>query len=161
MRLGVISDTHCSEVTDTIQLVADRYFTDVDLVIHAGDIVDARVLEIFSEKDVCAVAGNMDLQSVRMKYPQKQVLEIGGFRIGIIHGWGGAFGIEEKLVREFNAIDCLIYGHTHQAVHYEKDGVVYFNPGSPTAGRFNNRRTVGIIDIDDGGALKCTIIELS
>jgi putative phosphoesterase len=160
MRLGIISDTHCSRITETIQLVADRYFADVDLIIHAGDIVEADVLDVFAGRDVYAVTGNMDLQSVRRRFPQKQVLEINGHRIGIIHGWGAPFDIEEKLVKEFDNIDCLIYGHTHQAVHYEKDGIVYFNPGSPTDSHFSDRRTVGIIEIDDGGLLRGQIIEL-
>ncbi|MBN2256152.1 MAG: metallophosphoesterase family protein [Deltaproteobacteria bacterium] len=160
MRLGIISDTHCSRITQTIQSIADRYLADVDLIIHAGDIVEADVLDVFTGTDIYAVTGNMDMQSVRRRFPQKLVLEIGGHRIGIIHGWGAPFGIEEKLVKEFDNIDCLIYGHTHHAVHYEKDGIVYFNPGSPTDSRFGDRRTVGIIEIDDGGLLRGQIIEL-
>ncbi len=160
MRIGVISDTHLTCSNETIESVAEFHFTDVDLIVHAGDIVDADVLDVFNRKKVYAVCGNMDLKSVRRTYPQKLVLEIEGCRIGVIHGWGSPFGIEKKLIKEFKNIDCLIYGHTHRAANHENDGVLCFNPGSPTDRTFTDRRTVGILEIDNDKTIQGHIIEL-
>ncbi len=160
MRIGVISDTHLTRLNEAIKAVAELHFADVDLIVHAGDIVDAAVLDVFGGTDVYAVCGNMDLTTVRNTYPQKLVLEIDWCRVGIIHGWGAPFGIEEKLIKEFKNIDCLIYGHTHRAANHEKDGVLYFNPGSPTDRAFNDRRTIGILEIRDDKSTQGQIIEL-
>jgi putative phosphoesterase len=160
MRVGIISDTHLTRIDETIKSIADFHFADVDLIVHAGDIVEADILDVFSGKDVYAVCGNMDLLSVRKSYPQKMVLEVDWCRIGVIHGWGAPFGIEEKLIKEFKNIHCIIYGHTHQAVNYEKNGVLYFNPGSPTDRAFTNQRTIGILEINDNKTMQGHIIEL-
>ena len=160
MRIGVISDTHLTSLNQMIESVAEVHFADVDLIVHAGDIVDADVLDVFIGKDVYAVCGNMDLSSVRRTYPQKLILEIEGCRIGVIHGWGSPFSIEKKLMKEFKHIDCLIYGHTHRAANHKDDGVLYFNPGSPTDRTFTDRRTVGILQIENNKTIQGRIIEL-
>jgi putative phosphoesterase len=149
MKIGVISDTHLTGFDKRLERIAETYFSDVEVIFHAGDIVDIGVLDVFKEKEIYAVCGNMDLHSVRKTFPQKMTLEIGGYRIGLIHGWGTPFGIEEKLIQQFDNIDCLVYGHTHQAVNRVKDNVLYFNPGSPTDIRFAHNNTIGILQIDD------------
>jgi len=160
MRIGVISDTHLTSLNEVVKSVTEIHFADVDIVVHAGDIVDAAILDVFGGRDVYAVCGNMDLTSVRRTCPQKLVLEIDWCRIGVIHGWGAPFDIEEKLIKEFNHIDCLIYGHTHRAANHERGDVLYFNPGSPTDGAFNDQRTVGILEIKENKSIKGQIIEL-
>lgn len=148
MRIGVISDTHLMSYNKELADIVSRYFSDVDLILHAGDIVDTDVLEIFNHKELFAVCGNMDLESVRKIFPEKLTLEIEGYRIGLVHGWGTPFGIEEKLIKEFEDINCLVYGHTHQATNIVKDNILFFNPGSPTDRSFATRNTIGIIEIE-------------
>ena len=80
-------------------------------------------------KDVKAVHGNMDSSEVRSLLPEKVVLEINGKRIGIIHGSGGPWGIENKLREQFSDVDAIVYGHTHQARNEIIENVLYFNPG--------------------------------
>jgi len=149
MKLGVISDTHLKAYDKKLEAVVEKYFSDADIILHAGDIVDLGVLGVFGGKTLYAVCGNMDLASIRNSFPYKQVLEIKGHSIGLIHGWGTPHNIEEKLIREFDTIDCLVYGHTHMAVNHKKDNVLFFNPGSPTDRMFASNNTVGIIEIGD------------
>jgi uncharacterized protein len=148
VKIGVISDTHLPGYDDRLKKIVDEHFGDVDIVIHAGDLVDLRVLDIFAGKEVKAVRGNMDYPSVKEKLPEQLLFEIRGFKFGVIHGWGAPGGIEEKILAKTGGLDCIVYGHTHKPACHKKDGVLFFNPGSPTDKRFAAHRSVGILEID-------------
>jgi hypothetical protein len=135
------------------------HFRDVDLILHAGDLVDIRVLDAFTGKDVRAVCGNMDPLSVRKSLPDRLILNVNNYEVGLIHGWGMPFGIENRILKEIGHVDCLVYGHTHRAVNEAKNGILFFNPGSATDKRFASRNTIGILEI--GERIKGEIIELS
>jgi putative phosphoesterase len=127
--------------------------------LHAGDLVDIRVLDAFTGKDVKAVCGNMDPMSVRNTLPDRLILNIDNYKVGLVHGWGMPFGIEKKILKEIGHVDCLVYGHTHRAANAVKNGILFFNPGSAIDKRFAFRNTVGILEI--GERIKGEIIELS
>lgn len=158
MKVGVISDTHLGGFDRRLEEIFKEHFSEADLILHAGDIVELPVLEIFKGKEVVAVSGNMDQEGVRAVLPRKRLLTIGEFRIGLIHGWGSPVGIEDRLKREFEEIHCLVYGHTHSAVNEMREGVYYFNPGSPTDGRFTGIASVGMLEI--GNEIKGKIISV-
>lgn len=159
MKIGVISDTHLKNCDDRLRRIVDTYFKDVELVIHAGDLVSLEVLDAFAGKEVRAVSGNMDNEDARRALPERIVIEVGGFKVGLTHGWGQPFGLEDKLRKKFDEIDCLVFGHTHRPCNKVKDGVLYFNPGSATDRLFAKLNTVGILEIGDG--VKGEIIEVS
>jgi len=136
IKIGVISDTHILDRVGHIpQKVLDA-FKEVDLVIHAGDLVGLGAVETL--KSVCpkvvAVAGNMDQEAVRKKYPQKQILDILGYRIGLMHGAGAPFNLLDLLTDAFkdDGCDLIIFGHSHKPMNEKIGGVLFFNPGSPT-----------------------------
>lgn len=147
MKIGIISDTHLNIPDDRLEKIVEDYFHDVDLILHAGDIVELDVLDVFKGKKVYAVSGNMDRESVREVFPGKRILEVEGRRIGLIHGWGSPYGLEEKVMWEFEDVECIVYGHTHRAMNEMRNGVLLFNPGSPTDQRFAKHNSVGILDI--------------
>ncbi|MFB3924922.1 MAG: metallophosphoesterase family protein [Syntrophales bacterium] len=150
MKIGVISDTHLKGCDDSIRQTADRYFADAELILHAGDLVDIGVLDAFKGKEVIAVYGNMDSLHVKNVLPPKRVLEIKGFKVGLIHGWGPPFGLKEKLKKEFDRVDCLVFGHTHFPYNRQRGGILYFNPGSASNRvLFPGKRTVGLLEIDE------------
>lgn len=148
VKVGVISDTHLPGYDERLRKIVDEYFNDVDIIIHAGDLVDLRVLDIFEGKEVKAVCGNMDYPSVKEKLPDQLLFEIQGFKLGVIHGWGAPWGIEEKILAKTGKLDCIVYGHTHKPACHKKAGVLFFNPGSPTDKRFAAHRSIGILEID-------------
>ncbi|MCJ7744964.1 MAG: metallophosphatase family protein, partial [Actinobacteria bacterium] len=76
-------------------------------------------------------------------------IEIGEFRIGLTHGQGGPSGIVERVASEFREVDCIVFGHTHNALVREIEGVLFFNPGSPTDRKFTRRNTLGILEVAD------------
>lgn len=149
MKIGVLSDTHLTRVPPDLGDVLNQHLRDVDLILHAGDVVEPAVLHFFCDRELILVAGNMDSPAICESTPRKRVIPIGRFKVGLIHGWGAPEGIEERIMKEFDSIDVLVYGHTHRAVSHRTNGILFFNPGSPTDRRFATARTIGILEVGD------------
>ena len=149
MKIGVLSDTHLNRIPPILGEQLSYHFRDAEMILHAGDIVEMEVLDFFYDKDVRMVAGNMDSSTIKQRTPSKMVIEVTNFNIGLIHGWGAPKGIEDRIKNEFQNIDVLVYGHTHNAASFSKDGILFFNPGSPTDSRFTTRNTIGILEIGE------------
>src|SRR4030042_139006 len=113
IKIGVISDTHLTGYDDKLKKMLAEHFRDANLILHAGDLVDLCVLNIFEGKEVKAVCGNMDNQSAKEKLPEQLIFEIKGFKFGLMHGWGSPLGMEEKILVKLGDVDCVIYGHKH------------------------------------------------
>ena len=158
MKIGVISDTHLDNIADHLGERILKHFKDVDMILHAGDVVQLSVLDLFSDKEVKLVAGNMDSWEIKQSAPIKQVIQIEDYKLGLIHGWGSPVGIEDRILKEFDDIDILVYGHTHNAASFIKSGVQFFNPGSPTDKRFTTKNTIGILNI--GNQISSQIITI-
>ncbi|MDO3379595.1 metallophosphoesterase family protein [Geoalkalibacter halelectricus] len=144
--VGVVSDTHLRDDPDCqafLGRLARDHFSDAQAIIHAGDMIDSALLTAFSPLPVYGVRGNMD--AAHPDLPYKRILELAGFRIGLIHGWGSAFGLEERLLQEFAdaRLDCLVYGHSHYPLNEQRGALLLFNPGSPTDPRQAPFPTVG------------------
>jgi uncharacterized protein len=152
IRIGVLSDTHLNRPENLIDKIVERHLSDVDMFIHAGDMVWLSVLNsLYSTgKPVHAVSGNMDPVEVNSRYPAKKIIEVEGTRIGIIHGWGSPDDIRQRIIGEFSDVGAIIYGHTHQPFCSFEAGIFFFNPGSPTDSRFTNVNSVGIIEVSSG-----------
>jgi putative phosphoesterase len=148
MKIGVMSDTHLADVTDELKAIVEERFRETDLILHAGDVVSGRVLAYLRSSNVLVVRGNMDYYDP-LHVPDKRIVSAGGFKIGLIHGWGAPEGLAGKLRREFDRIDCLVFGHSHRPMNQFKNGVLYFNPGSALAARRDIGRTVGFLYVDD------------
>jgi putative phosphoesterase len=142
MKIGVLSDTHLHSATDLPQDIV-RAFTDVDLIVHTGDFVALAVLEGLRKiVEVKAVRGNMDSAEIRSILPEKELLFVNGKRIGVMHGSGGPWGIENRVRGQFGDVDVILYGHTHQAKNELIEGVLFFNPGEA-------RSSYGILHIEN------------
>jgi len=150
VKVGVLSDTHLTGYDDKLKRRIIEHFNDVDMILHAGDLVDLRVLEIFGGKEVKAVCGNMDNYSVREKFPDYLLFEIKGFKFLLIHGWGSPGDIEERISAGFKDVNCIVYGHTHKPANHKMGNVLFFNPGSAVDRYFASSRTIGILEIDKG-----------
>lgn len=151
-RIGVISDTHIVDAwldDSLINFVQDQHFQGVDLVLHAGDLVDPQILNCFTACPVLAVCGNMDAPNAGL--PMRRVISSGPFRIGLAHGWGSPDGLEQRLLNEFSSenIDCMVYGHSHMPACRWQGEQLLFNPGSPTDRRNAPFHSVGILEVGD------------
>jgi putative phosphoesterase len=115
MKIGVISDTHLIEPSTELEGIVLAHFKDVDMILHAGDFVDQRIVDFFQRWNLVAVYGNMDTGEIRSALPQKTTIEVSGFTIGLMHGWGAPAGLEKRLEGEFpplgrNTIGILFVG---------------------------------------------------
>ncbi|MDD5222829.1 MAG: metallophosphoesterase family protein [bacterium] len=178
-KIGVISDTHIMNKGMNLRSAWNRFLTrndqplpevltrefeGVDLIIHCGDLVELWVLDMLREiAPVEAVAGNMDGSEARQELPVKKNLEIEGMKLGIIHGGGSPHGMIDRIIPEFSGVDAILFGHTHAPFAETRDGILFFNPGSPTDRRFAPYNSLGILTIDPsdpGQKIKGKIIRL-
>lgn len=152
MKIGVIADTHIpDQAKDIPQQILDA-FKGVDMVIHAGDLVDFSVLNKLKAvcKNVRAVWGNMDSYELRKKLPDKEIIELGNYKIGIIHGYGHPNKLIDLVTGVFknDNVDLIIFGHSHSPLNEKRGNIIYFNPGSPTDKIFALHNSYGIIEIN-------------
>jgi putative phosphoesterase len=131
MRIAVLADTHVNTLEHLPKKIIDALST-VDLIIHAGDFTDVQVLkELKRLREVKAVHGNMDSTELKTVLPVKEIVEIENKRIGITHGSGSPWGIEERVRKMFESdrIDIMVYGHSHRSQNKVINAILYFNPG--------------------------------
>jgi len=145
----VIADTHLTRPIPELEDLLKGPFREVDVILHAGDITELAVLEAFAEKEIIAVGGNMDSSHVRERLPAKRIWKAEKYRIGLIHGWGGKQGVEERIRREFENIDCLVYGHTHIPTARQEGDIYFFNPGSFSGLFGSGKKSVGVLELGD------------
>jgi putative phosphoesterase len=153
MKIGVLSDTHIPDRAREVPRKLLEAFSDADMVIHAGDLVDLSVHKALCAvcKDVRAVSGNMDPSEIKSMFPPRQIIRAGAFTIGVVHGWGPPKKLLEIVKEAFKAEKCdiVIFGHSHQALSEQDGKTLYFNPGSPTDNVFAPFKSFGIIEITD------------
>jgi putative phosphoesterase len=143
VRIIVLADTHVNTLEYLPKKIIDAIST-VDLIIHAGDFTDVQVLkELKQLREVKAVQGNMDSMELKTTLPVKEIFEIESKRIGITHGSGSPWGIEERVRKMFESdqIEIIVYGHSHQSQNTVINNILFFNPGKAI-------ESFGILTID-------------
>jgi putative phosphoesterase len=146
VRIGILSDTHgiCQKAE---MALAGK---DLDMVLHAGDVVsDARRMESIIRCEVIAVAGNCDVNAME---PLEKILHLAGKKVLLTHGhiYRVKFGLDKLFYRARElSVDAVVYGHTHVPVNTVLDGILFFNPGSPSLPK-GDQGTYGLWEIVDG-----------
>jgi putative phosphoesterase len=150
-RIGVIADTH-----GLLRPEAVKALNGVELIIHAGDIDDPRILRKLGRlAPVYAVRGNTDRGAWAAKLPLTLVVEVGGVQLYVLHE---LFCLDlDPAAAGFAAV---IYGHSHEPHLERKNGVLYLNPGSAGPRRFTLPVSLVLIRIK-GNSLETEYIELS
>ncbi|RJQ50968.1 MAG: metallophosphoesterase [Actinobacteria bacterium] len=153
MKLLLVSDTHCKNVAQVRQLVdlLRPFARDVEMILHAGDHVIPDVVDALEElAPTLAVRGNMDAFGESDRFPKKRVIEVGRFRVGLIHGDGPPKGLIERARAPFagERLDAIVFGHSHSATVRQVEGVLMVNPGSPLDRRFALENSLGYLRAD-------------
>jgi putative phosphoesterase len=134
ITLGVISDTHGLLRPEAVEALRGS-----DRILHAGDVGAPEILEALAQiAPVTAIRGNVDTEAWARTLPQIEVVEIGGVSIYMLHDLARL-----DLKPEAAGFRVVVYGHSHQPKIEEKNGVLYFNPGSAGPRRFNLPVSVG------------------
>jgi uncharacterized protein len=150
VTLGVISDTHGLLRPEAVEALRGS-----DRILHAGDIGAPEILEALAKiAPVTAVRGNVDTKSWARSLPETEIIDIGGVSIYILHDRG-----QLDLKPEAAGFRVIVYGHSHHPKIEEKNGVLYFNPGSAGPRRFSLPVSVGRLKIK-AGKVEAELVEL-
>jgi uncharacterized protein len=138
MKIGVISDTH-----GLLRPEAFAALDGVQRILHAGDVGGREIVEALSRiAPVTAVRGNVDRDRWGATLPATEVVEIAGISIYMLHDLA-----QLDLKPEAAGFRIVVYGHSHRPKMEEKNGVLYFNPGSAGRRRFRLPVSVGRLEI--------------
>lgn len=152
MKITVISDTHMPTKAKSLPTKVLSSIQRSDLLIHAGDFTAVELLNYLEKlTHVEGVAGNNDGPELVIRLGKKKIIERHGYRIGLIHGDGFHGTTLQRVKQAFanDRVDIVIFGHTHQPYNKKEDGVIYFNPGSPTNKRKCPKHSYGEIILGD------------
>jgi putative phosphoesterase len=150
ITFGVISDTHGLLRPEAVEALHGS-----DRILHAGDVGAPDILEALAKiAPVTAVRGNVDTASWARVLPETEVVEAGGLLIYILHDLG-----QLDLKPEAAGFRVIVYGHSHHPKIEEKNGVLYFNPGSAGPRRFSLPVSVGRLTIG-AGKVRAELVEL-
>jgi putative phosphoesterase len=162
VRIVVLSDTHAPRFWKRCPPAVAEHVVSTDLILHAGDVCVASVLEELSAyAPVHAVIGNNDGPDVAAwGATETAELDLAGLRVGMIHDAGPKEGRLARLRRRFPGADLVIFGHSHIPLQAAEGNFRIFNPGSPTDKRRQPHRTLGLLEIDSGHLTRADIVTL-
>ena len=150
MIIGVISDTH-----GLLRPEALGALRGVDRIIHAGDVGAPEVLAALAAvAPVTAVRGNNDRGPWAAALASTEVVEAGGVAIYVIHD-----AAEIDLDPRAAGFRVVVAGHSHRPAVEERDGVLWFNPGSAGPRRFKLPIAVAELTIE-GAEVRARVVEL-
>ncbi len=153
-RLLLLADTHLPKRARDLPAEVWRAVEEADLVVHAGDWVDVRLLDELEARSARLVAcwGNNDHGELRERLAEVERVEVEGVRLGVAHETGQAKGREERMSSAYADLDVLVFGHSH--IPWDTvtaTGLRLLNPGSPTDRRRQPHCTYLTATAEDGG----------
>ncbi len=128
------------------------YLESADHILHAGDVVDPGLLdELSALAPLTVVAGNCDGHDVRAwGAPEEATVELGGMLISMTHDSGSKGTRRRAMKQRFPRSRVVVFGHSHIPWNEDEDGLLLFNPGSPTWKRQAPFTSMGILWIENG-----------
>ena len=128
------------------------YLETAEHILHAGDVTDPGVLdELKAMAPTTAVIGNCDAYDVREWGATDEVeVELGGVKIAMLHDSGPSRGRRERMRKRFPDARVVVFGHSHMPFNEDSDGLLLFNPGSPTWKRRAPFPSMGLLWIEKG-----------
>ena len=152
LRILIMSDSHGRNENVELAIAQVREeIGEFQMLIHLGDVGDARELESLAGVPCYIVRGNTDYDA---KLLNANVIEAGGHRIFATHGHLYQVDMRLDLLRFAaleNDCDIAMYGHTHVPyLEEDPDDITILNPGSISKPRqADHRYTYMVMEIDD------------
>ncbi|MBS1989421.1 MAG: metallophosphoesterase family protein [Cyanobacteria bacterium SZAS LIN-2] len=159
MLLTILADTHVttakrSRAQDLPAIVWDS-IKESDAVIHAGDVVEAYLLEAIAKiVPVHAVLGNND---TGLTLPERLELQFEQVKLAVLHESGPRKGRPERLRKQFPDAQVVVYGHSHIPDLQTFEGLLIMNPGSCTDRRREPKFSFGRLAIE-GASIRPYIV---
>ncbi len=142
--VGLISDTH-----GLVRPDISRAFSDVELILHAGDVGGAAVLAALTRiAPTEAVYGNVD-DPHDPALTRERVVTLGGVTIHVSHGHELGRPTAALMLQRYKGA-VLVFGHTHRATVHQAGQRLCINPGAAGPRRFDLVPSVARLTIVDG-----------
>lgn len=159
--IGIMSDSH--DNIPAIRKAVETFNTlDVDLVIHAGDLISPFTANEFKNLDaeMVAVFGNNDGEREGLKKAFADICLIEDYKEISVEGWKFSVihGNNPQIVDALSKCgkyDVLVRGHTHE-LEIKGNETLIINPGE-VCGYVSGKQTVVLVDPDD---LNCEVVSL-
>lgn len=152
LRILIMSDSHGRNENVELAIAQVREeIGEFQMLIHLGDVGNAREIESLAGVPCYIVRGNTDYDA---KLLNANVIEAGGHRIFATHGHLYQVDMRLDLLRFAaleNDCDIAMYGHTHVPyLEEDPDDITILNPGSISKPRqADHRYTYMVMEIDD------------
>lgn len=177
MQILLVSDTHIPKRARELDPAFVERAREADLVAHAGDLTTMDVLKTLQSLSyTVAVHGNMDSPAVMHTLPDKLVISLEGYHLGLIHGDRPAEieraylegGVDydspqmqpfyRYLAAQLPAAEIIVFGHFHAPVVRTWEGRLLINPGALSAARWPG--SFAVLDLAAGVEPRAAIVEL-
>ena len=143
MKIGVISDTH-----DFLDPQVPGIFSDVDHILHAGDVCTAWIL--FQLEQIAPVTAALGNNDATMSLKLTEIVELAARKFLIQHILNPQ-ALDEQVARHIlrQRPEVVVFGHTHKRYQEILGGMLFFNPGYAGRPRYGAARSVAILHCDD------------
>lgn len=159
MRIAVLADTHIPKRAKTLPESAWQILQSAEVILHAGDVLTSEFLDQLAKiATLYAVRGNNDTDLTKL--PETLELELSNVRVAMIHDSGEKKKRAARMKARFPNADVLVFGHSHIPINQVEEGLLLFNPGSPTDRRMQPELTMGLLEFDNGKIKAAEIIPL-
>ncbi len=149
--MGLISDTH-----GLLRPAALEYLQGCGLIIHAGDIGGADILDALSAiAPVIAVRGNNDTAPDMQFLRGEEFARVGAILLQVVHDRA-----DLQRARAVPGVGVIVTGHSHKPFLEHSAGTLFVNPGSAGRRRFSLPIAIGELRIDRGGHVGAKIVNL-
>ena len=167
MSVLVLADTHAPTRWKRIPAALEAPLRRADVVLHAGDVCRASVLDDLAAAaavPVLAVLGNNDGADVAAwgpdGVPTRREFVLGGVAFAMVHDSGARVGRGRRLRSWFPTADIVVYGHSHIPYDAVEDGLTLVNPGSAGDRRAQPTTTYGVLELAGGRLITTRIVPL-
>jgi putative phosphoesterase len=145
----IVSDSH--GLKQELQILKHRHEDEVQLMIHCGDSELSPTAEELS--GFITVQGNMDY--LGQEFPNEAIEMLGTKCIYVTHGHlydvkMSHLSLAYRAEETGATIAC--FGHSHVAEAYEREGMLFINPGSIRLPRGSIEKTYAILTVDQDEA---------
>lgn len=162
-RMLLLADTHLPKRAKRLPDAVLRAIDDAEVVVHAGDWVDAATLDLLESRarEFHGVFGNNDGDELRARLPEVARFRVEEVEVAVVHETGPSHRREIRMDAALPGTDLLVFGHSH--IPWDSvspAGMRLLNPGSPTDRRrqpFCTMMWVGI----EGTTVDATLVPLT
>lgn len=147
-RILALSDTHLGD-DDRLPGAVVELASEADIILHAGDFVSVGAYSALKDLGrLVAVRGNSDSPPLKRLLPEREVIDVDGVNIGIVHmaSHGADLVGAEMMAREMDC-EVLVFGHIHRPL-IEKSRRLLICPGSTTQPRMSAPSVAELVVIE-------------